>query len=81
LLDITRKYLAISKKKCIGDKNADEDVASIERIEKLRNIAEKFPVWPFDTRTLRKFFFALSTPAISALVTGLVSLLLSLIGE
>ncbi|MHC4546175.1 MAG: hypothetical protein ACYSYL_16935 [Planctomycetota bacterium] len=40
------------------DKNsmAKEDEDLIDRLQKLRILVNRIPVWPFDTSTLRRFF-------------------------
>ena len=79
LVGLSRDYEKVYdrvKKNCTNVEEAEADVACIERIDKLRNIVERLPVWPLDTRTLRNFFIAIGTPLISALMAGLVSLII-----
>jgi len=52
-----------------------EDEEIIDRLQKLNELVNRIPVWPFDISTIRKFL----TVYIFPLLTGLISLLISYI--
>lgn len=54
---------------------AKEDEEIIDRLQKLKGLVNRIPVWPFDISTMRRFL----TVYIFPLLTGLVSLLVSYI--
>jgi hypothetical protein len=54
---------------------AKEDEEIIDRLQKLKHLVNRIPVWPFDISTMRRFL----TVYIFPLLTGLVSLLVSYI--
>lgn len=54
---------------------AKEDEEIIDRLQKLKDLVNRIPVWPFDISTMRKFL----TVYIFPLLTGLISLLVSYI--
>ncbi|MHC4749300.1 MAG: hypothetical protein ACYTFW_05440 [Planctomycetota bacterium] len=54
---------------------AKEDEEIIDRLQKLKDLVNRIPVWPFDISTMRRFL----TVYIFPLLTGLVSLLVSYI--
>lgn len=49
-----------------------EDEELIERLQKLKAIVNRIPVWPFDTSTLRRFFAAYLTPFLTAFISLLI---------
>ena len=64
-------------KKNIGSgEPAEKDNERITRMEKIWSLANQFPVWPFDTATLTKFLLAMGMPALGAIGTGLVAIIL-----
>jgi len=54
---------------------AKEDEEIIDRLQKLKELVNRIPVWPFDISTMRRFV----TVYIFPLLTGLISLLVSYI--
>ena len=52
-----------------------EDEETIDRLQKLKELVNHIPVWPFDISTVRRFL----TVYIFPLLTGLISLLISYI--
>jgi hypothetical protein len=54
---------------------AKEDEQIIDRLQKLKDLVDRIPVWPFDISTVRRFL----TVYIFPLLTGLISLLVSYI--
>ena len=54
---------------------AKEDEEIIDRLQKLKHLVNRIPVWPFDISTVRRFL----TVYIFPLLTGLISLLISYI--
>ena len=54
---------------------AKEDEEIIDRLQKLKDLVNRIPVWPFDISTMRRFL----TVYIFPLLTGLISLLISYI--
>jgi len=48
----------------------------IEKITRLNKSISRFPEWPSDMSTLRKFFVTLLVPAISALISTIVELII-----
>ncbi len=65
------------------DKNRDDsveaDMRRLDYLKKLYEIAEKFPVWPFDIENLRRFFAVITAPLIPAFISILIDLLAPLI--
>ena len=44
-------------------------IENLENLKKLYQIALEFPVWPFDTRNLRRFFVIVTAPLVPALIS------------
>jgi hypothetical protein len=61
-----REYDRIVKN-CSSSGCAEADIQSIERIERLQSLAERFPVWPFDLGTLRRFSLSYFAPLATAI--------------
>jgi hypothetical protein len=61
------------------DKNsmAKEDEDLIDRLQKLRILVNRIPVWPFDTSTLRRFFTVYIFPFLTALISLLASYIIT----
>ena len=73
LLQLARQFDAVydQVKQGIADQG-DGYKGAIKRLKQLKKlyaIADAFPVWPFDTRSLRRFFTVVTTPLIPALVS------------
>jgi len=58
---------------------AKEDEEIIDRLQKLKEIVNRIPVWPFDTSTLRRFLTVYIFPLLTALVSILISYLIKAI--
>jgi hypothetical protein len=54
-------------KNCSSCDSAEPDIQRMERIERLQSLVERFPVWPFDTNTLRKFSLSYLAPVLTAI--------------
>ena len=57
-----------------------EDEELIDRLQKLKELVGRIPVWPFDTSTLRRFFTVYIFPFLTALVSLLISYLIKVLG-
>ncbi len=58
------------KKDAVGsDKDYENGIKQLEQSKKLYQIAEGFPVWPFDFGSLRRFFTIVTAPLLPALVS------------
>ncbi|MDH4238805.1 MAG: hypothetical protein OEW48_04525 [Phycisphaerae bacterium] len=60
---------------------AKEDEDIIDRLQKLKELVSRIPVWPFDTSTLCRFFTVYIFPLLTALVSILINYLIKAIGE
>lgn len=59
-----------------GEGRREHCVNELEQVKRLYQMVEQFPVWPFDTGSLRRFFAIVTAPLLPALVSilsGLVS--------
>ena len=52
-----------------------EDEEAIDRLEKLKALVNRIPVWPFDGRTVGRFFTAYIVPVLTGLLSWLISYL------
>ena len=59
----------------------NEDNELIERLKKISSFAEKFPVWPFDAQTLRKFAAAFLAPSLTPFIPKIATVILSHLAE
>jgi hypothetical protein len=59
---------------------AKKDEEIIDRLQKLKELVNRIPVWPFDISTLRRFFTVYIFPLLTALVSLLISYLIKAIG-
>lgn len=55
----------------------EEELKNIQQLQSLHQLTEKFPVWPFDTGTLRRFFATITTPLIPPIIGIILELLQS----
>src|SRR5574341_350668 len=55
-----------------SEKDFEQDLKKHEEIRKLYDFAQGFPVWPFDTNNLRRFFAVVTTPLVPALISYLI---------
>ena len=60
---------------------AKKDEEMIDRLQKLKELVSRIPVWPFDTSTLRRFLTVYIFPLLTALVSILISYLIKVLGE
>jgi hypothetical protein len=60
----------------LGDEQKDWEqlIDRVQGLHTLYDLTEEFPVWPFDTRTLRRFVAAVSVPIIPLAIEVIVSL-------
>jgi hypothetical protein len=65
-----REYDQIIKN-CFSSESAERDIQRMDRIERLQSLAERFPVWPFDMSTLRKFSLSYFAPVLTAIAIKL----------
>jgi hypothetical protein len=56
------------------ESNYSREIERLENIKKLYKVADEFPVWPFDTRSIRRFLAVVTTPLLPALITILTEL-------
>jgi len=65
------EYLAAHK--AVSDSEALKDeITKIKQLRELYDLTQDFPVWPFDTTTLRRFFITISSPLIPAIIGLLI---------
>ncbi len=64
----TRSYNSL-KNTSKKQKNYDEELTNLENIKKLYEVADAFPVWPFDIQNLRRFMVVITTPVLPAIVS------------
>ena len=63
-----------------GDSDAlKNELAKIKQLQELYDLTRGFPVWPFDTTTLRRFFITITSPLIPPLVGLLVEIIAGLL--
>ena len=55
-------------------KELKDNIEKIEQLQKLYKLANDFPVWPFDTGTVRKFALSVSSPIATLGVSILIEL-------
>jgi hypothetical protein len=82
LLEISQKYAQTYKELDLTVHNPeayDRDFANLDRIKKLYEVANSFPVWPFDTRSLRRFLVIVTAPVLPAIITFIESYLTEVI--
>lgn len=48
-------------------KKFDDELKNLENLKKLYQVAESFPVWPFDVKNLRRFVTIVTTPLLPAI--------------
>lgn len=59
-------------------KDSDElrsSIEKIEQLEKIHRLASNFPVWPFNTASLLRFFSSTLSPLLLALIPSIVALI------
>jgi hypothetical protein len=56
-----------------------ENLERVEQLKKLHQLTESFPVWPFDTQTIRQFILTMSSPLLAIVIPLLIDYLSSLI--
>ncbi|NIP24787.1 MAG: hypothetical protein GWN67_25600 [Phycisphaerae bacterium] len=59
---------------------AKKDEEMIDRLQKLKELVNQIPVWPFDISTLRRFLTVYIFPLLTAVVSILISYLIKAIG-
>jgi hypothetical protein len=73
LLELTQRLDAVCSqlRQASSHQTADYEAGTkkLEHLRQLYAIAEDFPVWPFDTRNLRRFLTIVTTPLIPALIS------------
>ncbi len=57
------------------------NIEKIEQLQKLHQLTESFPVWPFDLSTIRRFFLTLSSPALAIIIPIIIDYLSGLLFE
>lgn len=71
--DISKTYLEIR-----GEAgNLRDNIEKIEQLQRLYKLIESFPVWPFDTSTIRKFLISASSPVITLICTIIAESIIS----
>jgi hypothetical protein len=59
-----------------GANHLKESIEKIEQIKRLHDIASRFPVWPFNTSNLVRFFSSILSPLVVSLFSVLIKLIL-----
>ena len=54
-------------------KDLKDNLEKIEQLQALHKVVMTFPVWPFDTGTIRRYFVAMSSPLITIAASALIS--------
>ena len=62
-----------------SSKSLKDNIEKIEQLQKLHHLAVSFPVWPFDSLTLRRFFLTISSPIATVVLSVLIDYLTRLI--
>lgn len=78
LLGIAQKYhTAYDKLKSSSDysKEYEKEFENLENLKKLYEVADAFPVWPFDIHNLRRFLTIITTPVLPAIISIIESLI------
>ncbi len=65
----TKAYNLLKKNISKEGSNYEKELEKLEGIQKLYNLADSFPVWPFDTNSLRKFITVVTTPLLPAIIS------------
>jgi len=58
-----------------GINGVEADMRQLDQLQKLYEIAEKFPVWPFNVENLRRFFTVVTAPLLPAFISITIELL------
>jgi hypothetical protein len=64
-----RLYDKVKREVADQDNDYEKSIKKLEHLRKLYQIAQEFPVWPFDMRNLRRFFAVVTTPFIPAVIS------------
>ena len=56
----------------------ENDMKRLEHLKQLYEIGQEFPVWPFDTRNLRRFFAVVTTPLLPAIISVITEFITNL---
>lgn len=60
---------------------AKEDEEMIDRLQKLKDLVKRIPVWPFDISTLRKFLTVYILPFLTAVVSLIIHYIINALGD
>jgi hypothetical protein len=60
-------------------KDLKDNIEKVEQLQALHKVAMAFPVWPFDTGTVRRFFVSMSSPLVTIGVSVLINVINKLI--
>ena len=67
-----QEFLTISENLSIPANDLKESVERIQQLQSLHNIAESFPVWPFDFDTIRRFIITITSPLLTIAIPVLI---------
>jgi hypothetical protein len=60
-----------------GAQSIKENIEKLEQLQKLHNISAKFPIWPFNTTNLIRFFSSVLSPLVLSILTILIERILN----
>ena len=83
LLDIAQKYQkSYDRIKSFSEYSEDyeEEFRNFENIKNFYEVANSFPVWPFDPQNLKRFFAIITTPVAPAIISIIETLISNWIG-
>ena len=83
ILEISRQFnhdisIAYSDLAC-NSESLKDNIEKVEQLQKLHELTESFPVWPFDLSTIRRFFLTMSSPALAIIIPLIIDYLSGLI--
>ena len=55
-----------------GVTDVASSVTNVKHLQELYELTDRFPVWPFDATTIRRFATAVSSPLVAGVIVGLI---------
>ena len=74
-------FIVPAKEESLREVVSSQALEKLENLRQLYHIAGEFPVWPFDTRNLRRFFTVVTTPLVPAIISVIVEVVKVIIGR
>ena len=71
--DLILTYKEISS----NSKRLKDNIEKIEQLKKLHDLTTSFPVWPFDTETVRRFLLTMFSPLSGVIVPAIIQYFLN----